>query len=64
MEQHGKFYKATEIAKIYGIAVETVRNMCHARGQKFAIRLVPNGRFYIDGEKFGEHLKRKQERME
>ena len=63
MNEHGRFYKATEVAKIYGITAEAVRNLCHARGQKFATRLVPNGRFYIDLEKFDEYLKRKQERM-
>ncbi len=57
-----RFYKATEIAEMYGMTAETVRNLCHARGQKFATRLVPNGRFYINREKFEEHLKRKQER--
>ena len=57
-----RFYKATEIAKLYGMTAETVRNLCHARGQKFATRLVPNGRLYINREKFEEYLKRKQER--
>ena len=57
-----RFYKATEIAKLYGMTAETVRNLCHARGQKFATRLVQNGRFYINREKFEEYLKRKQER--
>ncbi|MCR4748277.1 MAG: helix-turn-helix domain-containing protein [Lachnospiraceae bacterium] len=59
--EHGKFYKATEIARIYGIPAETVRNLCHARGQKFATRLTPNGRFYIDLKKFEEFLQRKQQ---
>ena len=62
MEEHGKYYKASEIAKIYGIPAETVRNLCHARGQRFAMRLVPRGRFYIDREKFEEFMARKQER--
>ena len=56
-----KFYKATEIARLYGMTAETVRNLCHARGQKFATRLVPNGRFYINRERFEDFLKRKQE---
>ena len=50
--EHGRFYKATEVAKIYGMTAEAVRNLCHARGQRFAMRLV-----------FDEFLKRKQERM-
>ena len=57
-----KFYKATEIAKLYGMTAETVRNLCHARGQKFATRLVPNGRFYIDRERFEKFLEKRQER--
>ena len=61
--EHGKFYKASEIAEIYGMKAEIVRNLCHARGQKFATRLVPNGRFYIDREKFDDFLRRKQERQ-
>ena len=58
--EHGKFYKASEIAKMYGIPAETIRNLCHARGQKFATRLVPNGRWYIDEERFKDHWERKQ----
>ena len=59
-----RYYRASEIAERYGIDARMVRNLCHARGQKFAVRLVPNGRFYIDLEKFDEYLKRKHERME
>ncbi len=58
-----RYYKATEIANLYGMTAETVRNLCHARGQKFATRLVPNGRFYIDRAKFEEFMRRKQERQ-
>ena len=56
---HGKYYTVSEVAKIYEFPAETVRNLCHARGQKFAIRLTPRGKFYIDIEKFDEFLKRK-----
>ena len=55
-----KLYKAAEIAEIYGIPAETVRNLCHARGQRFATRLVPRGRWYIDSVKFEEFWARKQ----
>lgn len=55
------YYKPTQIAKIFGIKVETVRNMCHARGQKFAFRLVPKGRFYIEINKFREYLSHRQD---
>ena len=60
--EHGKFYTASEIAQIYGLPVKKVQNLCHARGQRFATRLVPNGRFYIDRTKFDEFWARKQER--
>ncbi len=59
--EHGRYYKATEVAKIYNFPVKRIRNLCHARGQKFAVRFVDNGMFYIDLDKFNEFLKRKQE---
>jgi hypothetical protein len=61
MEQAVKLFKPSQIAEEFGIKAEVVRNMCHARGQKFAIRFKPNGRFYIDREKFIDHLERKQD---
>ena len=48
-----------EIAEIYGMDVRTVRNLCHARGQKFAKRPVTGGRFYINEELFQNFLDRR-----
>ena len=52
--EHGKFYRASEVAKIYGLTTDFVQYLCHARGQKFAKRLTPRGWFYIDIKKFDE----------
>lgn len=57
MEQ--KYFSTRQIADKFNIKVEVVRNMCHARGQKFAYRIVPNGRFYIDLARFQDYLERK-----
>lgn len=51
----------TEIAKEYGYHRKVVENMCHARGQRFAYRLTPNGKFYIIPEMFKEYIERKQQ---
>lgn len=53
------YLSARETADKFNIKLEVVRNMCHARGQKFAYRLVPNGKFYIDPVKFQAHIERK-----
>lgn len=57
MEQ--KYYKVSKISKIYGISAKMVRDMCHARGQKFAFRPVEHGNWIIDREKFEQHLERR-----
>ena len=54
------YLKAREIAEKYGMKVDVVRNLCHAKGQKFAYQIVPNGRFYIDEEKFKDYMERKR----
>lgn len=57
----GQYLSAREISEKFGIKIEVVRNMCHARGQKFAYRLVePSGRFYIDPVRFQDYLERKR----
>jgi hypothetical protein len=53
------YLSAKEIAEKFGMEVKTVRNLCHARNQKFAYRLAPNGKFYIDPDKFKEFVERK-----
>ena len=55
-----KGLRTKEIAAKFGLSDDLVRNLCHARGQRFAVRLVPNGRWYIDDEKFEEFWNRKQ----
>lgn len=57
MEQ--RFYKVTKIAKLFGLSAKMVRDMCHARGQKFAFRPVKDGNWLIDRVKFEEYLARK-----
>lgn len=57
-----KGMKVAEIAKIYGLDPETVRNLCYARGQRFARKIVPRGRWYIDSDLFEEHWNRLQEK--
>lgn len=54
-----QYQSVTAIARIYGFKAEVVRNMCHARGQRFAFRLVPNGKFYIDPVKFQAYIERR-----
>lgn len=54
-----KYYKVAEIAKIFGLPAKLVRDMCHARGQKFAFRPVPNGNFRINKEAFERHIERR-----
>lgn len=56
-----KLLSCKEISEKFGLKVEIVRNMCHARGQKFAFRLVePSGKFYIDPVRFQNYLERKR----
>lgn len=54
-----KYKSVKEIADMFGFKVDDVRNKCHARGQKFALRFVPNGKFWIDPVKFREYIERK-----
>ena len=55
-----KLYSVSEIAEKYGLTPKTIRELCNARGQKFAFKLKEKGRFYINGKKFREHLERKR----
>ena len=58
--EHGKYYRPSEVAEIYGLTIKVVQNLCHARGQRFATRLTPRGWFYIDLGKFDEFWARMQ----
>ena len=56
-----KLLSCKAISEKFGLNVTVVRNMCHARGQKFAYRLVePSGKFYIDPVRFQDYLERKR----
>lgn len=55
-----KYYSVSEVAKIYGFTTATVREMCWARGSKFAFRKTPRGKFYIDIRRFREYIDRKR----
>ena len=53
------YISAKETAERFGMKLKEVRNVCHARGQKFAYQLVPGGKFYIDPDKFQAFMERK-----
>ena len=48
---------------MFGLDPELVRNLCYARGQKYATRLVPHGRWYINPELFEEDWKDRQNKV-
>lgn len=56
-----KLLSCKEISEKFGLKVEIVRNMCHARGQRFAYRLNgPKSKFHIDPVRFQDYLERKR----
>ena len=55
MEQ--KYYKVNEIAQMFSIKPKTLREYCHARGQRFASQPVKGGNIIINLAKFEEWLK-------
>lgn len=61
MRQVTPYRSATEIAEMFNLDVRVVRNLCHARGQRFAYRLNgPKGKFHIDPVKFHEFIKERR----
>lgn len=52
----GKLYTTREISDLFGISIKAVCNMCHARGQRFAIRLKKGGNWKINKTRFEKHL--------
>lgn len=53
-------YKSvTEVSRITGISKIEVNNACHKQGQKYAFRLKPRGRWYIDLDKFKQSVERR-----
>ena len=55
-----KWKSAKEIAAMFGMDVRVVRDLCHARNQKFAYRLTKTGRYYIDPQRFEEFVKERR----
>lgn len=55
-----KYKSVAEIAAIYGMTAKTVRELCQARGAKFAFKLKPGGRYYIDQKQFRNFIERKR----
>lgn len=54
-------YKSvTEIAKETGLTKVAVNDECHRHGQKYAFRLKPRGRWYIDLDKFKQSIERRK----
>ena len=53
-----KYKSVKEVAAMFGFKVDDVRNKCHARGQRFAVQFVPNGKFWIDPVKFQAYIER------
>ena len=51
-----RLYKITEVQQMTRLPRKTIENACHARGQRFAVRLVKGGCWYIDIKKFEQHL--------
>lgn len=60
VESLTKYKSVAEIAEHYGMTAKTVRELCQARGARFAFKLKENGRYYIDHRKFREYLERKR----
>lgn len=60
VENLKQFYSVAQIAKFYGFTPKTVRELCHSRGQTFAFKLKPSGRFYINAKKFKAYIERKR----
>ena len=60
IESISKLKSVREISEIYGLTPKTVRELCNARGQRFAFKLKKNGRYYINAKLFRDHLERKR----
>ena len=52
MGKLGNYRDVKEISQMFGLPVDMIQNLCHARGQKFAVRFNPRGKFWIDPERF------------
>lgn len=52
-----KYYKVSKIAQIFDLKPAIVRQLCHAKGQRFAFQLVKRGNILIDVKEFEKFLK-------
>ena len=59
MGRMGEYLDVKEISEQFGFKRDMITNMCHARGQKFAVQFVPGGKFWIDPVKFEAYIERK-----
>lgn len=57
-----KYYKVSKISEIFGIPAKMVRDMCYARGQKFAFKPGgEKGNWLIDKERFEKYIERRMQ---
>lgn len=61
MSVEQKYFKVADVAKHTGLNPVTVRNFCHARGQRFASRVGKNGHWMIDIKKFEDYIERNRD---
>lgn len=55
-----RYFSVTNVAKILGMNRVTILELCHARGQRFAVQPTgENGKWFIDLEKFEDFLARR-----
>lgn len=54
-------YSIKEISDMYRLNRKVVLDMCHARGQRFALNPT-GGKWRIDKERFDEYLERQQQK--
>lgn len=54
-------YKSvSEVARETGLTKVKANDECHRAGQKYAFRLKPRGRWYIDLDKFKQSIERRK----
>ena len=53
-----KYFSVKEAAKYFGRKPEFIRQICHAKDQRFAVQPVKGGNLMIDIKKCEEHIKK------
>jgi len=57
-----RFYKVSEISEIFGLPCKVIRDMCYARGQRFAFKPGgAKGNWRINKERFEKYLERRMQ---